>query len=262
MAFQLLYNTSANQASSITATSLTLTAATGFNTYDIIAGPRSKMLRTTASSSAAGVGYEYTSSTSIEYIWIARADLFLTLGTSRVTARQRASGGTWSYGAVDYNPLTSASLIGPRSQDLLAAVSHTDLYGLGVAVAPLGGTTQAMQLSKLGGMASFAFGVEPEVYANWAPIAENTFITPINGTMPYEIEKKFSLRFPFITRAKAIGFRDVPQVFRWPILLYDSTGDIWSHKLEHVLVESYSEEIHRNDVHTLTINFARLKHYD
>lgn len=261
MALQLLYNTAANQATSITATSLTLTAASGNNTYDVIAGPRSTRLRTTSSSSAAGIGYEYSSSLSIDYLWIARADWLLTKAGSRVTARQRSSGGTWSYGAADYNPLTAASLIGPRNQDLLTAVTHTELYGLGIAVAPASGS-QAMQISKLGGMAIFSFDVEPEVNASWQHIPENTFITPINGTMPYEIEKRFSIRFPLITRTKAVGFRDIPQILKWPILLYDTTGDVWSHKLEHVLVESVTEDIHFNNRHSLSINFARLKHYE
>lgn len=262
MAFSILTNLAGYTASSIDAAGLTAGTASGYSVNDFISGPRSTRHRTSDSASEIGRGYVFAADTTCSFLYISRADWLLTKNGTRVRPRQRNSGGTWAYIAgVDYNPLASTDLIGPRTQDLLVAVSPADLRGFGLSTAVVS-ATQATQLSKFWGCDSFSFNVEPEVSINWQPLPDYSYFTPLNGTLPYEIERRFTLSFSAVTRAKATAFKALSNLLQWPVLLYDSTGDIWAHKLEQVLIEKITERVAETNLHFFNLSCLRLKHYD
>lgn len=263
MAFYLLHNVSGYYGDPSSDAGLTLGTSTGYSVNDFVSGPRSTWHRTNSSSSTIGRGYEYAVSLTPTYVVVARADKLLTAAGSRVRFRQRTVADSWGdISGVDFNPLTSSDLVGPRGQDLVAAVTVVDTYGIGLSVAPASGS-QATLISKFYGCEAFDFGVPPQLSASWTDLPPNQYITPLDSTIPYEIERRFSIVFPLVTRAVAETFYQEYREFRVsPLFLYDTTGDIWAHKLEHVLIENWTEEILENDRHTFSISFARLKHYD
>lgn len=263
MAFYLLHNVSGYYGDPSSDVGLTLGTSTGYSVNDFVSGPRSTWHRTNYSTSEIGRGYETAISITPTYVVVARADKLLTAAGSRVRFRQRTSGDVWSnITGPDFNPLTASHLVGPRSQDLVSAVSPTQTYGIGLAVAPASGT-QATLISKFYGCEAFDFGVPPQLSASWTDLPPNQYITPLNSTMPYEIERRFSITFPMVSRSVAQAFHQTYREFSVsPFFLYDTTGDIWDHQLEHVLIENWIEDIVENDRHTFSISFARLKHYD
>ena len=262
MAFLFLTNLAGYTASSIDAAGLTAGTASGYSVNDFIQGPRSTRHRTTDSTSEIGRGYVFAANTTCDYIFISRADWLITKNGSRVRPRQRSSGAVWSYiTGVDLNPISTANLVGVSSQDYVAAISPTDLRGVGLSVLPSSGS-QATQISKFWGCQSFSLDREPALEMSWQPLPEYSFATPLNGTLPYEIERRFTIQFQLVTRAKAVAFRALPHIFEWPLVLYDSNGDNWTHKVEHVIIESMNEVILQNDKHNITLTCARLKHYD
>ena len=262
MALLFLTNLAAYSATSVDAAGLTAGTASGYSTNDFIQGPRSTRHRTTDSSSEIGRGYSFAADITCNYIFVSRADWLLTKNGTRLRPRDKNSGGTWGYVAgVDYNPLTTAHLEGVNGQDLCFAVSPSNLRGIGISTASVSGT-QATQVSKFWGCSSFTFDLEPAFQMNWEPVPEYTFVTPLDGTMPYEIERRFSLTFAGARRAKVTEFRALPNIFKWPMILYDSTGDLWNHKIEHVIIEGYEETVLQNNIHVVSLSCARLKHYD
>lgn len=262
MSISILTNLAGFTASSIDACGLTAGTASGYSVNDFINGPRSTRHRTSSSSSEIGRGYVFAANTTCSYIYISRADWLITQNGTRVRPMTRNSGGTWAVLAgSDYNPIAASDLIGARSQDLVFAVTPVDLRGIGISTKPVSGS-QGTQISKFWGCESFDMGVPPSLQLNWETVPEYEYTTPLNGTMPYEIERRYSLTFENVTRAKATAFKALSHVFQWPILLYDPSQDLWSHKLEHVIIESYTETIAQSNVHTIALNVARLKQYD
>lgn len=260
--FYVLVNHAGAHASSQSAAGLTLTTPGGYDPTHAIAGPRSAHHRSEASSSEIGRGYEYTTALEIDHVVVARADWLLTENGTRVRARMRDVGGTWDYVAgIDFDTLTRSDLLGPAAQDLVFPVEPTDHYGIGLALEP-GSGTQATQIAKLYGSVAFGFGTNPQLGGQWQPLPPKTFARPLSGGFPYEVEARLSLTFPLISRAKATEFKALSQIRAWPIYLYDPLGAVWNHRLEHVLVEGWVEDIHENDRHTLSISFLRLKHYE
>lgn len=261
MSFYLLYNRAADFASSADTISLGSTAS-GYDIYDMIAGPRSTGHRTAASSSEAGRGYHFGSDYTCTHIVVARADWLLTQNGTRLRAKQKTSGGSWNYiGSVDENPLVVGDLIGIRAQDYVAAVSPTDLRGIAITCTPSSGT-QASHISKFYACSAFSFGQNPAPGYTWENLPLGTYGQPPKGDIPYEIELRFTLTFPGVQQSTVTDFRALGQILNWPVFLYDDTGDLWDWKLEHVIIDSYEWIVHEKDVHSLSITFNRLRHYD
>lgn len=261
MSFYLLFNHAGHFASSLDTISLG-TTATGYDIYDLIAGPRSTGHRTTASSSEAGRGYVFPSDYTCSHIVVARADWLLTQNGTRLRAKQRTSGGTWNYiGSVDENPLATNDLIGIRAQDYVAAVTPTDLRGIAITATPASGT-QASHVSKFYACSAYSFGQNPSPGFSWENLPIGTYRQGLEGDIPYEVEMRFTLTFPGVAQSIVTGFRALGQILNWPVFLYDDTGDIWDWKLEHCIIEAYEWIVHEKDVHSLSITFNRLRHYD
>ena len=265
MALLLLCNHAGNLADNMTNAGFG-SDATGYDPYHLIAESRSpaKSYRVVASINDQAVGYRYSSNLSVDYLVVARADWLLTAAQMRVKALQYSSGGVWSnIGSVDYNPLITSDLIGPRSQDLVIPVAPTQLRGIALQVITKGVAAEAMHISKFFGSVSFSFDMEPFSFEMEEISQTNDtdrYFVPLRGTESYECEKRITLTFRHLTRAKVAEFKALPQILRWPLFLYDTTGDLWSWKLEHVVCAGWTEVVRANDVHDLTVSFLRLAH--
>lgn len=224
---------------------------------------RSKMFKGTATTGLTELAYTFTSDVACDHMVVARADKLLTKNQMDVAFRQRSSGGVWSDLGTAYDPLTSADLIGIRSQDLVRSVSPTSLRGYSVRAVTNGVTPEAMMLSKFYASASFSLGIEPDQESlQTEELAPGTEETPLRGTRPYEVEKKISMTFFGVTGAKVTAFRALPQIFNWPLFLYDTTGDLWSWKLEHVIVTDFTTAIVGEGRWGVELSVHRLRHDD
>lgn len=236
-------------------------AATGYSLVDIVTGPRSTRYRSQASSGDRSAGYEFGSDVVISHVVVARADWMLTQNGSRVRARQRNSGGTWSVvSGIDLNPLSSANLVGPTSQDLVLAVSPSDHRGSSLFRSGVSGS-EALQVAKVFASSGLYFGLNPTPGFSWQDLPDNQFAFPIRGNRVYEVERRFALNWLGITQANLNSFLALPMIDRWPLFLYDDAGDVFPWKLEHVIVENYTVNVIAADNINLEVSFARLKHW-
>lgn len=252
------------------ATTITLNSgatASGYDAKDLISGPRSTMWRSDSSSSNIAIGYEH-GARSETHIVISRADLLLTQNGTRLRAMTMNIGGVWGLvSGIDYNPLTSADLMGPYGQDICIPFTPPDPWGTGIRCDPVSGS-QAVQISKMIVSTSFTFGVEPHFLQSppvWEPLPPTsgpTLFTPPKGFEPFEVEARITLVWEAVTTAKATQFKALAQILKWPLYLYDSTGDVFSWKLEHVVVQEYTEQLIGQGYRNISITFLRLKHYD
>lgn len=253
-----LFNEAARAATLLTQN--TGATAAGYNTTDVMSGPRSRMWRS-VKFSAAEINYSYGSNIGISYCVVARADLLITSAGTQVVGRQRDAGGAWTdIPAFNYNPLTAGALIGPRSQDLVVPTTPANQRGFGLYCGCLSGS-QAAIFSKLYAGGAFGFSVPPNRGVQWQDLPPETYAVPLKGTKPYEIERSFSLTFAGVKQSERTQFL-LYDGFYSPFFLYDSTGDIWQHKLEHVILTGFTETMLEVDTYTITMEFARLRHYE
>jgi len=230
---------------------------------NLIAGPRSTFFSMPASTTDQGMGYAHQGTNNTPtHIVVARADKLLTSTGMRLRGAQRASGGTWTVLGPDLAPITSSDLTGIRGQDYVVAVSPSSLQGVGIIVNPHPSGTASGQISKLFGATSFTFGNEPTAGATFDSLPIGTYSQPLRCIEPYEVEQRFSLVWPLIDASYVTSFLALPQIFRWPIFLYDDTQSIFQWKLEHVIIEGYKVLVHEKDRVSIEVTFARLRHYE
>ena len=260
MSLLFLHNTAGSYATSYDLGSGTI--ASGYNLYNSISGTRGKTERTQKSSSEILRQYHYAANHSIDYVVIARADLMLTNNTTRVRLKQKSSGGSWSYiSGIDYNPITSANLIGARNQDLVIACSPSDLRGIALSTIPVTGS-EASEISKFYGCASVStFGVPNPEYS-WQNTTPRTVAKTINSGLEYEIERTFTLQYSQLKQDDIDAFYNLDEVLNAPFFIYDPNSYLWSWKLEHVIITEVQEYFVDLNNYDLSLTFGRLKHYD
>lgn len=252
-----LFNEAGRAASSISI--LAGATATGYDATNVISGPRSTMWRSESNTNAE-IAYLYGSNIGISYVVIARADLLASKAGKHIVGQQRSSGGSWSdIPGFSYNITDTSLMVGPRTQDMVIATTPTDLRGIALFSQALSGS-EAMQISKFYAGGAFAFGVPPQANIEYAEIAPKNYATTIQGTMPYEVERSFSMTFVGVTQAEYAQFL-LYDSFYAPFFLYDSTGDIWPWKLEHVILGSLTATMLEYELYALTMNFFRLRTY-
>jgi hypothetical protein len=234
--------------------------APGYHAFDLLSGPRSAMWRS-ASAAVTEIGYAYGSDVGISYAVISRADLLVSAAGKQVIGRQRDSGGAWSdIPGFNLNPIMASQLVGPRSQDLVMPAVATSLRGVALRSAPYSGS-EASMFSKLYAGGAFAFSAPPNLNPSWTDYPPETYVTPLRGTMPYEVERSFSLAFFGVQQSEYVQFRRYDWAYE-PFFLYDSTGDIWKWKLEHVILTGLTATMNEVNTYTLQLDFYRLRHYD
>src|SRR5262249_21615503 len=150
-------------------------------------------------------------------------------------------------------------LVGPKGQDLVVAVAPTSLRGCGVLCSSASGS-EASQVSKVFGSVAFGFSIAPGIGVTWQGAEPLTYVTPLEGTQPYEIDGRFSLTFEGITQTEFKNFLTLPDVLTEPFFLYDDSSALWIWQLEHVLLTGYTAQIVEVDTYNLELDFARLRH--
>lgn len=211
-------------------------------------------------------GYSFSADVACTHLVVARADWMVTQSGARVRGFQKSSGGSWSaISGADYPHLRAGDLIGPRSQDLVLDISGATNYR-GFAAhfdSFLAGNAEAMMISKMYACIAFDFGETPSPDGVQSVDIPDTgrFFTPQRGTFAYETEKSISFSLPPVSKTLAEQFKALPHLLKWPIFLYDTAGDIWPWKLEHVLIEGWQENILESGNHVFSFTFRRLKHY-
>lgn len=260
MALLILPNTAGDSATSMTNAGAGVATASGYNNYDVIAGPRSSRWRSAAHSSNMRLGYVLGADTTVTHCVIARADWLLTQDTMRLRGLQRNSGGTWSaISGFDLNPITSSNLVGLYSQDYVQEVSPTDLRGFGIDCVTLGGGSEAAQVSKIFYSNAVELSANPSA-SSWEQVESGYY--PMWGYFPYHTEARMQLSWHALTAAEITAFKAIPNLLSWPLYLYDEDADYWPWKLEHVIVEDYSYSSIGIGRWKLDVIFRRLKHYD
>lgn len=260
MSLKLIVNHLGNSATSLSMISGTVASG---DINNLIAGPRSSYMRATAASGAVQPGYVLGADLACTHLVVARADLMVTLVGAQVRAMQRSAAAAWTaVSGTTISTLAAGNLIGPTSQDLvLDLASATQFRGFGVEFDSAG--TEAMMISKLIGGIAFEFGADVSLGGVSAEniVDDDRFYVPMRGSFAYETERVITLVVEAVTRAKATAFKALPLLLRWPMYLYDVDGDIWSHKLEHVICLGWKEVVTKADQHSFQITFRRLKHY-
>jgi hypothetical protein len=273
--FKLLANTVGATVDTIAITGGSIPS--GFDIDDIISGPRSTMFKTTGASNKTSPAYsDSTNSFQWTHCVVARADLMARASTSQGFAIEQDTGG--GYGAVtgaSISTLTTSDLIGVDPNDngygqdvvLTPTTSpQAGVDGIRLAITESGGTTNVQkQISKFYASNAFDFDNEPDsrpspVFQRLAP-TERAF-RPLYGWITYDTEARITLTWRNLTQAKVENFKSIPELLNWPMFLYDPQAHIFEWKLEHVIIEGYSEQIRNPDAHDLSVTFRRLAHYN
>jgi len=243
--------------------------ASGYDDYDAMSGPRSRMVRSAASSSAITLAHTFAANVDADYMVVSRADKLLTRSNMDTIIRNYGANLAWSdISATIVCPLPLASLIGVGSQDYVKSFTPDVKRGYALRVSTAGGDEEAMMISHLCFAKAFSFGVEPERPLAEEDLTAEELAVPLKSEEPYKISRRIRLNFKGVARAKVDEFLALPQVFNWPLYLYDDDDSdlaLWEHQLEHVIVEGMTENWQaRSDVDLwdIELRVARLKHYE
>lgn len=268
MAIWLLPNTIANAATGIELIGSTATDSTDSysDKLNLIAGPRNTYWKSTAVSTEMAIGYQIASDLVATHMVIARADWMVTLASAKMNLVQRNSSAAWSaITGTTLNPLTAASLMGPKLQDYCTAISPTVYRGYGVDFDSTG--TEAFKMSKMYASVGFKFdgNCSLKQLPEWQPLPQsqsvNLFI-PQQGCEYYEIESSIQMTWKRNTAASIAAFEALPQIRNWPLYIYDDAANLWSWKLEHVIVDTWQKTLVAQDIWDITVSFKRLKQYE
>lgn len=269
--FKFLCNTIGDDCSSVTY--LTSAVASGYDGNDVISGQRNYRVRGVPQT-LSGSGYSNTFSiryngsgcSAIDHMVCTDYDLNLPDPATNGFSLQYNDG---SWHTIAQEQPISSTLLGVHGTDLLQAFSPVTIAGaytfyLSNWVArPY--TNRAAEFGKIYFSKGFDFGHNPNLTPRpaWKILTGDTsvFARPLRSSLDYEVEAQLSLTWENVTRAKAEEFKALPQLLNWPLFLYDSSGDLWNWKLEHVILDRYRETIVGDDLHNLEMTFYRLKHY-
>src|SRR5262249_25525674 len=83
---------------------------------------------------------------------------------------------------------------------------------------------------------AFSFGVEPSIGPPWTRSRERRVekLKPLKGYEEYDVDTAFQMTWTMISRDKLLEFEALP--LNWALGVYDDTGDVFSHQLEHMII--------------------------
>lgn len=263
MTFWILPNTAGAVASSMSVAGATTTS--GYDKHDLISGPRSRMWRCDAFPSLVQVYYNLPTSFTMTHCVVARADLLMSEVGSQLDINYGSGLGT-NIDTIGI-PVVAADLVGIKvdgkthGQDAVfefASPVTSDVFQVGISHAS--GTNAAM-LAKLYFCNGLLLGDGPQPGPTWsvrrdgeAPLAK-----PLLGYEEFAVTDAMTFRWEFLSWAEIEEFEALP--LNWPVFLWDSDGDIFSHKIEHVILASYSWSLAGAGAFTLETTWQRLAHY-
>lgn len=263
MAFWILPNTAGAVASSMDVDGSTTTAT--YDAENLISGPRSKMWRCDAFGSVVRVYYNLPQSYSMSHCVIARADLMMTEEGSQISVAYGSGLGSPIDGIG--TPIVAANLVGikvdgkPHGQDAVFEFTSpvtSDVFQIAIGHAS---GTQAAMLAKVYFCDGLLIGNGPQRGPTWSVRrdGEPERTKPLLGYEEYAVTDAIDLRWRHVGREEIEAFEVLP--LNWPVFLWDTDGDIFAHKLEHVILAAYSWTRVGEDSFTLETSWRRLAHY-
>lgn len=247
MSVLLLTNTAAAAATGIE--TLGASIATGYKAGWAMAGPRSRLVETSSASDHAF--YYNTSSISVTHCVVTSANYFKAgLNASSIEVHYGASNTADSTTAVG-----SMTLVGPEQQDWVKTISRTSTK-FGVKF------NHSISSKNLYGKVYFSNAFD---FENAPQIIEleklDERVRPLVGHQWHQVERAMRLRWDNVTAAKMESFKQLPM--QWPFFVFDDAGNIFDHKLEHVVVsEPWQAQRRLDGNYELDLILHRLKHYE
>lgn len=251
-----------------TCTSLTGTGTAGTDITNLIAGPRSRNHRIDTTASDMTITYDNATPWAYDFFYIARADKFLTSTALDLTLLDDDDDDDTYASVTSVSSFSSSNLLGVDQfgrgygQDYLY-LATTPKYTYGVQMKTACASSVARECSKFYAGLSYDPGVDPDLSP--APrlqyLDKGFRFTPLNSTLNFECEVRFSLTWTGLSDAKVNEFEALPNLLKWPLVIYDEDQNIFDHKVEHVLVESYQISRKNVNVSDLKVSFYRLRHY-
>lgn len=235
-----------------------LTRATGYRDTSLAEGNRALSFRSTTTTGGT-CGYFHNGGASHEYdhFAIIRADTLQSQTLSGANVYLATRNGN-VYSGVQLLDLSASGLVGINSQDYVIGRDLT-CSGFGVTFVPSGST--AMQFNGLYGSNAFYFGTEPDFDSQVIDFDSETQFKPLRGDQYFGVDARIVLEFSNVSFDKVEEFRALPFLLEQPFLCYDPEGYIWSHKLEHVVLESYRLEQTDSEGFDIRLQLLRLKQW-
>lgn len=255
MSFLFLPNTAGNNISSMVYSGGNTYLSPGYDFNDVISGPRSAKVKVFGQSTHTFT-FNLVSATSITHSILTHMNAFVNNSLSNYH-RFYVDGAI--FGGTKYPKDLDTILLGPNSEDWVFESSQSGSSSFASEITVTSSAAEVFR-GKIYFSNSFDMGTEPEIYASSTlkPKGDSRRVKPLLGHEWYETEKVFTMNFPAVTRAKKEAFENLP--LRWPLFIYDSAADIWSHKLEHVILTQYSYSHIGRGQYDISCEFQRLEH--
>lgn len=257
--------------------------ASGYSIEDMMTGPRSNRVKSTASTSdvlfpqylvnnPTGAATKFLEA---QYAVVTRFDKILnhryvTDYRLAFAAYNYSDGGYTSY--LDYAPVSTGSYakLGPYAQDAVFELSSSaevrTVFEAGHSHSS-GSDSWAAEIYNLSFCSAWDCGVSPILSPppHWRKLEKGFEYIPLQGTRPFECEASIQLSWQGISDTQRDIWHDYygeALLELWPMFLYDESKTLWAHKLEHVMLQGYAWARRGDGLNDLTCDFLRLKHYE
>lgn len=249
MALLFLTNTAAANVLSLETAGASISS--GYEQGDAIAGPRSRLVRADAGTSHSWV--INTTSHTVSHVVLGRADFFAGgLNASQIKVEYGSGPSTDSTTAAG-----SMTLLGPKDQDWVKTIAQTSTS---FRLTFEHSSSSATMYSKVYFSNGFDFGSMPQLVESRI---DEQRVKPLLGYQFHQTERVFTLRWQNITQSKMASFRALP--LHWPLFLYDESGYLFDHKLEHCVVgesDAWREKKKVDGSFDVDVTLRRIAYYD
>lgn len=253
MGLKILTNTLGEYANAISS-SLSLRAEC--DVYDVIGGHRSRQIESSIKGTQFNIDFTLPGSNSFDHLVVTGIDTFTdSLNPSSLDIRYGATFSTLSLSTA----VGSIELMGHKLQDTVIAHSRTsDKFRIALKNIS---QSSYFRVGKIYLCQALDIGdPSQEAQLENLPLSDDNKFTPIKGRDMFKCETGYSLAWEGLTYAQIQAWNALP--LHQPMFLYDSSGDLFPHKSEHVIVESYTETREHLCDFRLDVRFKRLKHYE
>lgn len=267
--FKILPNTALRYANAEAVSTPGGGVSTGYDIDDMAHGPRSKLVRLDATTSTNRIGYRFDTPFVADYAIVAGAHHLLTSAGTNINSVELDESNSWVTGSAAFteSPLVAGDLVGPKSQDYIAAIPTASraYYGFGMDTNSAG--TEAAQFSKLYVSQAFDFDVDAaKSSVRYRPIrdADSEFMPP-RGWFPYNTQAMITATISGVTTAKLQAWHtliETDKLFERAFFAYDESAYLLQDKLYHVLLENYTERIRNWGYWNIDLTFRVLRYYD
>jgi len=259
--FKILWNTGLACAESLNNSGVG-SVESGYHLQDGVMGARNRILKMAPTDQSQAVAFDFNEDIPLSHMIVARADLLKTQQGMDLSILTKDAVDAWLTTATF--PDFDSDLIGPKYQDFVTPFLQTGLRGVRFQGKTNGPDAESMAFSKVYFSNAFDFGIEPDLdpAPSWQLVSgQDSEFRPLRGYRSFATSHIITLSWTNLGGMAVENFKAIPKLLEWPIFLYDPMAHIWPWKLEHVVIDSYTETTRDNDSQDLTVTFRRLKHY-